>query len=176
MSGPASGKEIVLSPLERLLYASRIASKASLDDGGCLVWSGAAVVSMAGERRPVLKVRGVSVRSHRLAVACVRGSVPPGMVVSHLCDNPMCVRPSHLKVSTQGWNMADRDNKGRGTSGRSIYSGKMSKDDVARLLGMVEAGMSHRQIGNVLGISGPAVSYWRRRKHTPACVRGTSSN
>lgn len=171
MSGPWSGTEIAMEPHERLLYASRIAPKASLDASGCLVWSGAVVVPVAGERRPVMKMRGRIVKAYRVAAACVAGRVAAGMVVSHLCDNPMCVRPSHLKVSTQGWNIADRGSKGRTGHGRGHFSGKMSSADVERLHGMIDAGMSHRQIGKAMGISGPAVSYWRRRKHTPACAR-----
>ena len=170
MSGPASGLEIAMEPYERLLYASRIAAKASHDVGGCLVWHAAVVVSGAGERRPVMRMHGRQVKAYRVVAACVAGRLDAGMVVSHLCDNPMCVRPSHLKVSTQGWNMADMDTKGR--RGRTAFGGKMSKADVEKLYGMIDGGMSQRQAAAAMGVSQPAVCRWvRTRKHTPACAR-----
>ncbi len=36
-----------------------------------------------------------------------------GLVVMHLCDNPRCIEPSHLKLGTQKDNMTDCMKKGR---------------------------------------------------------------
>jgi len=55
-----------------------------------------------------------AVGAHRFAYRLWRGVIPEGMTVMHLCDNPICVNPTHLRSGTQTENMADRDAKGRG--------------------------------------------------------------
>ena len=39
--------------------------------------------------------------------------VPKGMVIRHLCNNPNCVRPSHLEIGTYSQNAADKRESGR---------------------------------------------------------------
>jgi hypothetical protein len=41
------------------------------------------------------------------------GAVPAGLFVLHRCDNPRCVRPSHLRVGTPKDNTQDMIAKGR---------------------------------------------------------------
>lgn len=56
--------------------------------------------------------------AHRVAWRLVYGIRPSdGLCVCHACDNPPCVRPSHLWLGTQRDNVADRDRKGRGAYG-----------------------------------------------------------
>lgn len=51
--------------------------------------------------------------SHRIAWILSYGSVPDGMCVLHTCDNPACVRPTHLFLGTMTDNNKDMDAKGR---------------------------------------------------------------
>lgn len=39
--------------------------------------------------------------------------INPKKVVMHLCDNPSCINPHHLKIGTQFENIKDRVKKGR---------------------------------------------------------------
>ena len=51
--------------------------------------------------------------AHRVSWSLLNGEIPEGHVIRHSCDNPSCVRPSHLELGTQSENMADRHRDGR---------------------------------------------------------------
>ena len=46
--------------------------------------------------------------AHRVSWSLLNGDIPNGHVIRHSCDNPSCVRPSHLELGTQSENLADR--------------------------------------------------------------------
>jgi HNH endonuclease len=52
-------------------------------------------------------------KAHRVAWLIQFGEIPDDLKVLHKCDNPRCVRPSHLFLGTDADNMHDRDRKGR---------------------------------------------------------------
>lgn len=54
-----------------------------------------------------------TIGAHRLAWLIAHGSIPPGASVLHSCDNPPCVRPTHLFLGDHDANMADMVTKGR---------------------------------------------------------------
>lgn len=59
------------------------------------------------------------------------GPIPPGKHVLHACDNPPCVRPSHLFIGTNSDNVADRAAKGRSFHPFGSLSGKSKLDEAA---------------------------------------------
>jgi len=44
-------------------------------------------------------------------------------VVAHLCDNPGCCNPAHLRWTTQAMNVADALAKGRHRNNRCGFAG-----------------------------------------------------
>lgn len=57
-------------------------------------------------------VEGKLVRAHRYAYELLVGAIPDGLVLDHVvCDNPLCVRPDHMRVCSQGENIARSNTK-----------------------------------------------------------------
>lgn len=51
--------------------------------------------------------------AHRVAYMLAYGDIPAGLDIMHLCDNPPCCNPKHLRAATTAENMADMRRKGR---------------------------------------------------------------
>lgn len=72
----------------------------------CWIWKGP---SMAKSGYGVFN----NTYAHRESWRIFVGPIPHGKWVLHTCDNPRCVRPSHLWLGTAADNSADRDEKQR---------------------------------------------------------------
>lgn len=55
--------------------------------------------------------------AHRVSFEFANGYLAPELCVLHKCDNPRCVRPSHLFTGSRADNNADKAAKGRCASG-----------------------------------------------------------
>ena len=114
--------------LEDLTLPRRFWEKVRLDDA-CWEWtafchprSGYGMVRVAGEGM---------VSAPRVMWEWVNGPMPDGMCVCHSCDNPPCIRPSHLWLGTQGDNMSDMVEKGR--QGRRVGNRKLTPAQVGEI-------------------------------------------
>lgn len=78
----------------------------------CWLWTGAKSPNGYGRFRPGPKDVPM-VGPHRFSYELHYGAIPDGLVVMHSCDNPACVKPSHLSVGTNKDNTHDAMRKGR---------------------------------------------------------------
>ena len=60
-----------------------------------------------------VKYAGKVTHVHRVAWILIRGDIPDGMHICHMCDNSKCVNVLHLFLGTHSDNMKDASLKGR---------------------------------------------------------------
>lgn len=90
---------------------------------GCWLWSGTRTRDgygsfWGGEWRKNRKHSPIMVLAHRWSYQQEIGEIPDGICVLHRCDEPSCVRPSHLFLGTQADNVADCVTKERRNQSR----------------------------------------------------------
>lgn len=97
----------------------------------CWTWQGARNPKGYGVVfRP--KCKGWGPQAHRVAWAMEHGE-PGSLHVLHSCDNPPCVRPSHLFLGTNKDNAVDRGKKGRTARGSANGQAVLSEPDVIEI-------------------------------------------
>jgi hypothetical protein len=100
-----AGKDVEM-PTSPVRFWSKVERR-----GECWVWTGSKDAHGYGR---ISSTRGKSPRRvHRVAYELTYGSIPDGAVICHDCDNPSCVRPSHLRAGTQKQNICDARDRGR---------------------------------------------------------------
>jgi hypothetical protein len=69
--------------------------------GRCWQWTAGTIPSGYGSFH-VARMRRAA--SHRYAWENLRGPIPDGLTIDHLCRNKLCVNPDHLEVVSRGEN------------------------------------------------------------------------
>jgi hypothetical protein len=70
----------------------------------CWIWIGSPG-GAKGRDYGHIKISGKSFKAHRFAYELLRGPIPKGMVIDHLCRNRMCVNPEHMEIVTNKENI-----------------------------------------------------------------------
>lgn len=145
-------------------------------EDGCWVWTGSRHDKGYGQLRTKHEGKSVLERAHRLAWEFEYGAIPQGVIVMHHCDNPPCVRPSHLFVGTHADNMADKIAKGRAwrhphrdlrhhvqrgeASGRAA---KLTSEQVREIRARADTA-TFKALGREYGVTGSQIGMIVRRK------------
>lgn len=93
-----------------LTLEERFWSKVQKQEGdGCWIWIGSKDGSGYGQ----LHLDRKRVLAHRIGWQLENGPIPEGMDILHNCDNPPCVRSSHLRTGSHLENLQEASRKGR---------------------------------------------------------------
>lgn len=85
----------------RIPLHDRFWQYAKADGSGCWIWHGGCGRAGYGLVRADQTVGEQGTRpAHRMAYELVKGPIPEGLQIDHLCRNPPCVNPDHLEVVT----------------------------------------------------------------------------
>ena len=84
-----------------LTVAQRLWVGARADGTGCWVWQRARDMHGYG----VIQVRGKALGAHRVAYEIVKGPIPEGLTIDHLCRTRACINPDHLEAVTNRENI-----------------------------------------------------------------------
>lgn len=104
---------------------------------------------------------GRIVRAHRFAYELENGPIERGKVCMHICDNPGCVRPSHLSIGDQKDNIADKVLKNRQQRGVQLPQAKLTDEGVREIRG---ATGTQSEIAKRFGVHQASVSRIKARK------------
>jgi len=127
----------------------------------CWTWTGAKRNEYGGVR-----VNGRETYAHRYAYSLRFGPITAGLLVCHHCDNPMCIRPSHLFVGTDKENMIDSAEKGR-----LSFAKKPLRIPTAKALAIRNAPGSYADIAREHGVSIRSVGRIKRTLYADTLVK-----
>jgi hypothetical protein len=72
-----------------------------IDDKGCWIWKGSTTATGYGG----IKWNGKSTVAHRVVYSLIKGEIPEGLFLDHLCNVKKCVNPDHLEPVTHRENI-----------------------------------------------------------------------
>jgi hypothetical protein len=121
----------------------------------CWIWRGARLPKGYGVIGRGGRGNGY-IYAHRLSWEMANGPIPDGMAVMHVCDNPPCVRPDHLRLGTTAANNRDMTAKSRGR----IFGArpKLTETQVQAIRQRNKAGESYRALARAYGVNPQAIS------------------
>lgn len=98
-----------------------------------------------------------NIYGHIVSYEFYKGPIPPGMLVRHSCDNPVCVNPDHLSLGTYQDNKDDCIERNRHNKGVKQHLARLN-DDLVRSIRMDSGtGETAKSIAARLGVSDQTV-------------------
>lgn len=130
--------------------------KVRLSEDGCWEWEGRKDGNGYGRASGF----GQNALAHRVSVLLSGRWLPADLDVCHHCDNPACVRPSHLFLGTAKDNMIDRDIKGRTALGGANHgTAKLTPQQAVEARGLYLSGRigGYKQVGKRFGVDAKTI-------------------
>lgn len=115
----------------------------------CWVWQGGK--GSDGYGRFWVEKRNMS--AHRAAMMRAGVEVPKGKFVTHSCDQPMCVNPAHLNVSTHVQNMREMVARKRHAYGEKNPVSVLTEEQCRTILERVSKGATVRGLAREMGVA-----------------------
>ena len=101
-------------------------------------------------------------RIHRLVYELENNvTLSPSQHILHICDNPSCFNPQHLKLGNSKLNMEDKVNKNRQVKNETHGMSKLSDTQVKEIYNMSG---TQQEIANRYGVSQRLVSMIKRKE------------
>lgn len=113
---------------------------------GCWEWFGNTV---KGYGR--IGVNGGSSYAHRVSYEMAYGSIDDGKFIDHLCHNPGCVKPDHLRMVTPKQNTEHR--VGANPNSKSGVNGVHWRKDVQKWQVTIHAGPKMHHVGYFIDLA-----------------------
>lgn len=157
-------RDVVLDAITARLYKTVVNSQPKRP---CLQWD---TQLAPGRHYPVVGGYGRTYLVHRFVYECkyiiknnlssfIMGKMlPPGLLVRHMCGNPMCCEPTHLRGGTAHQNNLDTLRHGRNRS--SV----LTKRDVRSIREMAERGLSNTAIARIYNVTRTSIYHIVNRK------------
>lgn len=146
LSAPEETKEEALG---------RFYSKVGKVPGGCWLW----LASKNHKGYGIFWYRSRNAVAHRFAWEQSRGPIPPGLVIDHfVCENPSCVNPAHLRVTT------NRANVIRGIGGERSPNAKLTESQVREIRARCAAGAVRADLAREFGVGDSTLGRIVRRE------------
>ena len=128
------------------------------EQGECYVWTGPQASRGYGQYRKPNCRKKTRCTAHRLSFIAHHGSIPEGLLVMHLCDNPGCINPAHLVVGSHDANMVDMKLKGRAPHGSKHPRAKLTTEQAQEIRVLAKYGYAHEDLAVMFQVSRPTIT------------------
>jgi hypothetical protein len=130
--------------------------------GDCWLWTASTLDGGFGKFGCVRNgKRNQTIGAHRASWLIHYGTIPENMYVSHKCGKHLCVNPAHLCIKPKP-GKKDRDvlkrERKKPPHGEASPHARLKDADVARVFELRKAGMTQRQIADIIGCTAAYVS------------------
>lgn len=139
---------------ERKRHIEKCYEKNIIRKEGCWDWK-----KKSNRSNPYIEAKrgGSKIPIHRFSWIKMNGSIPDGMCVLHICDNPRCSRPEHLFLGSNDDNIRDMIKKGRNAKGSKHGCAKLNEEKVIEIKKLLSIGVTCSRIAKEYEMSSSTI-------------------